>query len=100
MPNKLKMLIKGYEDTSAKLELAISQSPCGDSQIIRRHDENLTDLFENIVNLELELDQRLTRISFFTDVLSKNCGVEDVLGSRLISFILKDARQLHNQACR
>lgn len=100
MPDNLNVLIEAYRDASSQLELAISESCSGVTETVRQYDNKLSSLFDKIVELELEIEQRLIRIEFFSELILTNLANEEALRSRLISVICADARQLHNSAHR
>ncbi|MEP1208637.1 MAG: hypothetical protein ABJM29_19730 [Rhizobiaceae bacterium] len=100
MRDNLKILIKGYADVSMQLEMAISESPWYELEGVKRYDKKLTSIFDEILKLDPQPEQRLTRIEFVSDLFLTNYVGEDTLGSRMISIILADAQHLHDAAHR
>ena len=95
MTDDLNVLIRGYEDACSELKLAISESSSENTEAIRKCDKKLTEIFNNIVKLQPELEQRLTRIDFLSELLLKNYMNDDAFGFKLLSVVRADARQLH-----
>ncbi|MEM7067756.1 MAG: hypothetical protein AAF478_02645 [Pseudomonadota bacterium] len=100
MSDNLKDLVKAYKNALAELERAISNYKEDDIEVVRRCDENLSNIVEAIVDFEPVLEQRLTRIIFISELILMSFVNEDCEGSKLISIIRGDARVLHKAALR
>ena len=94
MQDNLKVLIEKYKEASLQLELAISGDRCDEVESVMWQDRNITFIFDEILKLEPDPEQRLTRIDFLSEMFLTNFVQGDPLGFKVLSIIRTDARRL------
>ena len=95
MPNDLDKLIEGFGDASSQVREALSGIHEENFNNLIQLDKNLTCIFEEILKLEPDPEQRLARINFLSEWLQLNYSHQETLGSSLIATIRCDAKALH-----